>query len=138
MALKLTKQKTIALLMVTLSFMTLAQSVSSARMGGVDLSIQKIKFDHNAETGEMVNFAVFVKNKGTEPTQALGLKFDFGSIGAMGFAAPIVIEPGETRVFNLGTTYMESGKFIVKATVSAHPEDVNLRNNIKTAIINIG
>ena len=86
--------------MVTLSFMSLAQNVSSAKTSGVDLVVQKIKFDHNAETNQMVNFAIFVKNRGTEPTQALSLMFDTGSMVGGGFAAPIVMEPGETRVFN--------------------------------------
>jgi len=130
MVYKLTKSSKIVLFLALVSFMTLTPSIVSAKTSGVDLAIQSIRFTKNAETNETVDFAIVVKNRGTEATQAFGLTFDFGSVGGMGFAYPLVIEPGETKVFTLGTTYPEAGKFVVSAYVSSSPEDVNLRNNL--------
>ena len=136
MKLKITKQKTFALLMITLSFMTLTQSASSAKTSGVDLAVQTIKFDHTAETDEMVRFAVLVKNKGTEATESICIRVEFGNGFVSEGVGPMVIEPGETRVFTRGATYPGSGRFVVTATVFT-PGDVNPRNNIKTGVIKI-
>lgn len=132
----LIKSGMIVLLLAMLSFMTLATSIGSARISGVDLDIVNIKFKQNSGINQTVNFAILVKNKGTEATQSVGLGIDFGNGVGGGFGAPIVIEPGETRVFTFGTIYKESGKFDVRVTVNT-PEDVNLNNNIKTTIVNI-
>jgi len=138
MVYKLKKSSKIVLFLALVSFMTLTPSIVSAKTSGVDLVIQSIRFTKIAETNQTVNFAVVVKNRGTEATQSLSVGMDFGNGVGGGFAAPIVIESGETKVFGLGAVaYREAGKFVVRASVNAHPEDVNLRNNLKTAIIHI-
>jgi len=135
MSLELIKSRKVALLLSMLLFVNLTSGIGLARISGIDLDIQDIKFNHNVETNQTVNFEIFVKNKGTEATQSLSLTFDSGT-GGGGFAAPIIIEPGETRVFTVGTNYRESGKFIVKAIVNT-AGDVNSENNYKTATINV-
>ena len=136
MTLKLKKSKKIALLLAMLAFMPLTQSIVLARISGVDLDIQNIKYEYDMETDPMVHFTIFVKNKGTEPTESVSFGFDFGNGIGMGFGGSIVIQPGETKVFTLGATYSESGKFVVEANVNT-PGDMNLKNNLETAIINI-
>ena len=136
MSLKLTKSRKIALFFTILLFIPLTQSIGLARINGVDLDIQNIKYEYDTETDQMVNFEIFVKNKGTEATQSLSFKFEFGNGCGMGFMGPVIIKPGETKIFTLGSTYRESGKFVVEASVNA-PEDVNIKNNLRTAIINI-
>jgi len=134
MAFKITKPGRIALLVTMLSFIALTQSIGSARISGIDLDIQNIKYEHDAD--QMVHFSIFVKNKGTESTESVSFGFDFGTGMGMGFAGPIVIKPGETKVFSLGSSYSESGKFVVTANVYTDG-DVNLKNNLETAIVNI-
>ena len=128
----LKKSKIVMLAM--LSFMVITPNIASARVSGVDLYIQNIKFDHNVEAGQLVDFAIYVKNRGRESTEVMGLTIDFGNGMGMGFGGTIVIKPGETRVFNLGIVYQETGKFVIKASVNTSG-DVNLGNNAKTAII---
>jgi hypothetical protein len=136
MSLKSTKSKRIALLLSMILFMTLTPSIVSARVSGIDLVIQNIKFDHSVQTNEEVDFIVYVKNKGTETTQSVSLTVDFGNGVGVGGGGTIRIKPGETRIFNVGTTYRESGKFVVRATVNTDG-DVNLENNLKTVVISI-
>jgi hypothetical protein len=136
MNLEITKSRKIALLLAIISCITLTQNIGSATISGVDLDIQTIKFEHNPVIDQMVHFTIFVKNKGTEATQFLSVEFDFGNGVGGGFGGPIVIEPGETKVFTSGTTYSESRKYIVRASVNT-PRDVNLKNNYETVVINI-
>jgi len=130
------KSGKIALLVAILSFMALTQNIASARISGVDLDIQRIEYDHSAGMNQTVHFTIFVKNKGTEATQSLSVGLDFGNGIGMGFMGPIVIESGQTKTFTVGSTYTESGKFVVRAEVNTLG-DVNLRNNFETGIINI-
>lgn len=138
MTLKLTKSKKIVLFLALVLFMALTPSIVSAKTSGVDLAIQSIRFTKVAETNETVMFSAVVKNRGTEAAQSIGGTIEFGNGMGAGFGAPIVIEPGETKVLGFGgTAYREAGKFVVRITVSSSPEDVNPRNNLKNAIIHI-
>jgi len=125
----------IVLLLAMLSFVALTQDIVQARTSGVDLSIERIRFDHYVRTNQLVEFRVTLKNRGTVATQSLSMTFEDG-MGGLGLAGPIVIKPGETRDFTFGTSFNRPGEFSVKVTVNTGG-DVNLKNNVKTVIIHV-